>query len=67
MPLSTNFTRQLKCLAASQLWGDTEELGQRVQSFPFGRYNIFYRAVIGAIEIVRVLHGARDIETIFGG
>jgi toxin ParE1/3/4 len=38
-----------------------------MQSFPFGRYIIFYRVVSGAIEIVRVLHGARDIENIFGG
>jgi toxin ParE1/3/4 len=42
-----------------------EELAPGIQSFPFGRYIIFYRAVAGAIEIVRVLHGARDIENIF--
>ena len=43
-----------------------EGLAPGIQSFPFGRYIIFYRAVTGAIEIVRVLHGARDIENIFG-
>ncbi len=42
-----------------------EELAPGIQSFPFGRYIIFYRAVAGAIEIVRVLHSARDIESIF--
>jgi toxin ParE1/3/4 len=42
-----------------------EELASGIQSFPFGRYIIFYRAVTGGIEIVRVLHGARDIENIF--
>jgi toxin ParE1/3/4 len=42
-----------------------EELASGIQSFPFGRYIIFYRAVAGGIEIVRVLHGARDIENIF--
>ncbi len=41
-----------------------EELAPGIQSFPFARYIIFYRAVAGAIEIVRVLHGARDIENI---
>jgi toxin ParE1/3/4 len=44
-----------------------EELAPGMQSFPFGRYIIFYRAVSGAIEIVRVLHGARDIQSIFEG
>lgn len=42
-----------------------EELAPGIQSFPVGRYMIFYRGVAGAIEIVRVLHGARDIESIF--
>ena len=42
-----------------------EELASGIQSFPFGRYIIFYRAVTSGIEIVRVLHGARDIENIF--
>jgi toxin ParE1/3/4 len=44
-----------------------EELAPGIQSFPVGRYMIFYRGVAGAIEIVRVLHGARDIESIFEG
>ncbi len=44
-----------------------EELAPGIQSFPFGRYIIFYRVVAGAVEIVRVLHGARDIENIFEG
>jgi toxin ParE1/3/4 len=44
-----------------------EDLAAGIQSFPFGRYIIFYRVVTGAIEIVRVLHGARDIEKLFEG
>jgi toxin ParE1/3/4 len=44
-----------------------EELAPGMQSFPFGRHLIFYRVVAGEIEIVRVLHGARDIESIFEG
>ncbi|HEY2117993.1 MAG TPA: type II toxin-antitoxin system RelE/ParE family toxin [Candidatus Acidoferrum sp.] len=44
-----------------------KELAPGIQSFPFGRYVIFYRAVKSAIEIVRVLHGARDIESVFEG
>jgi toxin ParE1/3/4 len=44
-----------------------EELAPAIQSFSIGRYIIFYRAVASAIEIVRVLHGARDIESILEG
>jgi toxin ParE1/3/4 len=44
-----------------------EELAPGIQSLPFGRYIIFYRAVPGTIEIVRVLHSARDIENTFEG
>ena len=44
-----------------------EELSPGILSFPFGRYIIFYRASQNAIEIVRVLHGARDVQTIFEG
>ena len=44
-----------------------DELAPGILSFPFGRYIIFYRANQGKIEIVRVLHGARDIQSIFEG
>ncbi len=44
-----------------------EELAPGILSFPFGRYIIFYRANQDVIEIVRVLHGARDIQTVFEG
>lgn len=32
----------------------------------FRRYLIFYRPTPGGVEIVRVLHSARDMTTIFG-
>ncbi len=38
-----------------------------MRSFPFGRYVIFYHVVTNAIEIVRVLLGGRDTESIFEG
>ncbi|BDI20174.1 hypothetical protein ANSO36C_59760 [Nostoc cf. commune SO-36] len=41
------------------------ELGEGIRSFPSGNYVIFYRTVEGGIQIMRVLHGARDIEKIF--
>ena len=42
-----------------------EELRPNMRSFPVGRYVVFYRDSSEHIEIVRVLHGARDIENIF--
>lgn len=39
-----------------------DELAEGLRSFPVGRYVIFYRAIPEGIEIVRVLHGSRDIE-----
>ena len=42
-----------------------EELAEGLRSFPVGRYVIFYLAIPGGVQIVRVLHGARDIEAAF--
>lgn len=41
------------------------ELMPGIRSHPHGRYVIFYRAHDVAIEVVRVLHGSRDIDAIF--
>jgi toxin ParE1/3/4 len=41
------------------------ELADGLRSFPVGRYVIFYFTVPGGVQIVRVLHGARDLETTF--
>lgn len=37
------------------------DLGNDIRSIAVGNYIIFYRPVAGAIEVVRILHGARDI------
>jgi toxin ParE1/3/4 len=53
-------------LGQRQSFGRTELAGLRVwQVRGFENYLIFYRPVEGGIEIVRVLHGARDIAAIF--
>jgi toxin ParE1/3/4 len=36
-----------------------------LRSFPVGSYVIFYRPIEEGIEVIRVLHSARDIEDIF--
>ncbi len=42
-----------------------DELSVRLRSFPVGNYVIFYRLMENGIEIVRVLHGARDFPPLF--
>ena len=42
-----------------------DDLMAQLRSFPFERYIIFYRSVPDGIEVIRVLHGARDVEAQF--
>ncbi len=42
-----------------------EELAAQLRSLPVGSYIIFYRPMEGAVEIVRILHGARDLPPLF--
>lgn len=42
-----------------------ENLAPALRSFPVGNYMIFYRKATNGIDIIRVLHGARDIESLF--
>jgi toxin ParE1/3/4 len=39
-----------------------DELYPGLQSFPVGKYLIFYMPINDGIEIVRVLHGMMDID-----
>lgn len=39
-----------------------DELAENLRSFPVGRYVIFYLPLLDGIEIVRVLHSARDLN-----
>jgi toxin ParE1/3/4 len=36
-----------------------------LRSFPVGRYVIFYLQVQDSLQIVRILHGARDLDAVF--
>ncbi len=42
-----------------------DELSANLRSWHFGRYVIFYLPLKDGVEIIRVLHGARDIVSIF--
>ena len=37
------------------------DLNVDLRSFPVGNYLIFYRETAGEVQVVRVLHGARDL------
>ena len=41
------------------------DLAPDLRSFPIRAYVIFYRPVTGGVEIIRVLHGARDLDPAF--
>jgi len=41
------------------------DLMAQLRSFPFERYVIFYRTISNGVEVIRVLHGARDVEAQF--
>ena len=41
------------------------DLGRRVRAFTIGNYVILFRPIRDGIEVVRVLHGSRDIPAIF--
>ena len=42
-----------------------DELAEGVRSFAFGRYVAFYLPCSDGIDVVRVLHGRRDIDANF--
>ena len=48
-----------------QLGRERSELAPFLRTFPVKNYLIFYRPIDEGIEIVRILHGSQDIETIF--
>ncbi len=41
------------------------DLAPDLRGFPVGNYSIFYRAVPDGIQVIRVLHGARDLPEMF--
>ena len=43
------------------------ELLKDLRSYSVGNYVIYFRPMTDGVEVARVLHGARDVETIFRG
>ena len=42
-----------------------DELSPGIRSLAFGRYVVFFQPVPDGIDVVRVLHGSRDIDASF--
>jgi toxin ParE1/3/4 len=60
--------QRLRTLADFPEMGERcERLAPSLRYFTAGRYVIFYRPVESGIQIIRVLSGARDVESLFGG
>ncbi len=48
------------------LGASREELAKRLRMFSVGNYVIYYRPEGETVRIERVLHGARDADSLFG-
>lgn len=60
--LVRRFDATLEVIASAPNMGrKVEELAANLRSFPVGSYLIFYRPLDDGMELIRVLHGARDI------
>jgi toxin ParE1/3/4 len=64
--LAAKFDRQFRALARHPNMGRPRpELSPALRSIPVGRYVIFYLPLKRGIEVVRVLHGSRDLAALF--
>jgi toxin ParE1/3/4 len=61
-----NLKQKFRLLASQPLIGEERpELAANLRSFSAGNYVVFYRPVRNGIEVVRVIHAARDIGSQF--
>ena len=64
--LKDRIKQQCKLLADFPEMGQNrDDLQQSLRSFPVDDYLIFYRAIDGGVEIVRLVSGYRDLEAFF--
>ena len=54
-----------KLVQFSSMGRNRDELYPGLKSFPVGKYIIFYLPISDGLEIARILHGMRDIDTFF--
>ena len=57
---------KLSLWATQPLMGrNRDELATGIRSLAFGRYVVFFEPLPNGIDVVRVLHGSRDIDACF--
>lgn len=63
---SDRIEQKLDLLAENPMLGRPRtELKQGLRSFPVGRYLVLYFPLDDGIDVVRVLYGGRNLDTIF--
>ena len=59
------FQRQFELLSERPRIGRARpDLRPELRSWPHGSYIVLYRVIEGGVEIVRVVHGARDLVSV---
>ena len=55
--------------SAPQIGRARPEISADIRSFVVNRYVLFYRRLTGAagVDLVRVIHGLRDVDVVFAG
>jgi toxin ParE1/3/4 len=65
----------MRLLVAPRAQNDLDEIWLRsrdsdlkpgFRSFPVNNYVVFYRIGSGEVQVLRVLHGSRDAQAVFG-
>jgi toxin ParE1/3/4 len=66
--LTDSFNASLATLARVPGMGRArDELRPGLRSFPVRKYLLIYKKIPGGVELVRVIHGARDLRRVFRG
>lgn len=55
----------LRLASMPRMGRERRDLAPDVRSLPVEDYLIFYRPIQGGVEVVRVIHGARHIESVW--
>src|SRR5579875_358776 len=64
--LATLLDRQCKFLADNPMVGlARSEIRPGLRYFPVRNYLIFYRPIVGGVEIVRIMYGSRNLQALF--
>jgi len=63
--LANDLRAATQLLATQPLIGKARrEFGDGIRSFPVRDYVLVYRPILDGVELVRVVHGARDLERV---